>query len=85
MSYYNLINTTDNIKTIVLNTPEQCLSANTIRKKLVEDGHQLLPEALFPNEIHISYLEKKDKNNTINNTINIIETKSGSNWYMLNN
>jgi len=63
---------TENIKTIILNTPEECLSANKICEKLIQEGHQLLPEALYPNEIHISYLEKE------NNQKNIIKTKSGS-------
>jgi hypothetical protein len=49
---------TQNIKTIVLDTPEGCLSANTIRKKIIQEGHQLLPSALYPNKIVISYLEK---------------------------
>jgi len=42
----------------VLDTPEGCLSANTIRKKIIQEGHQLLPSALYPNKIVISYLEK---------------------------
>jgi len=63
---------TGNIKTIILNTPEGCLSANKIREKLIQEGHQLLPESLYPNEIRISYLEKES------NQKNIIKTKSGS-------
>ena len=63
---------TGNIKTIILNTPEECLSANRIREKLIQEGYQLLPDALYPNEIHISYFEKE------NNQKNIIKTKSGS-------
>lgn len=49
---------TQNIKTIVLDTPEECLYANTIRKKIIQEGNQLLPSALYPNKIVISYLEK---------------------------
>lgn len=63
---------TGKIKTIILNTPEQCLSANKIREKLIQEGYRLLPEALYPNEIHISYFEKE------NNQKNTIKTKSGS-------
>jgi hypothetical protein len=63
---------TGNTKTIILNTPEGCLSANKIREKLIQEGHQLLPEALYPNQIRISYLEIE------NNQKNIIKTKSGS-------
>ena len=63
---------TGNIKTIILNTPEGCLFAEKIREKLMQEGYQLLSEALYPNEIHISYLEKE------NNQKNIIKTKSGS-------
>ena len=48
---------TVSIKTIALNTPEECLSANTIRKKLIGKGYQLLPESLYSNKIEISYLE----------------------------
>ena len=57
---------TGNIKTIILNTPEGCLSANKIREKLIQEGHQLLPEALYPNEIRISYLEMEIENNQKN-------------------
>ena len=67
-NYFSILST-GNIKTIILNTPEECLSANKIREKLIQEGHQLLPEALYPNEIRISYLEIE------NNQKNIIKTK----------
>jgi hypothetical protein len=58
-SYFSNIIPTGNIKTIILNTPEGCLSVNKIREKLIKEGHHLLPEAIYPNEIRISYLEKE--------------------------
>ncbi len=63
------------VKTIVLNTPEGCLRANSIRKRLVDEGNQLLPEALYPNEIRISYMEKVNKDSK--NYVNLITTKNG--------
>lgn len=71
-SYITLNLSLGKIKTIILNTPEECLLANKIREKLIHEGYQLLPEALYPNEIHISYFEKE------NNQKNIIKTKYGS-------
>jgi hypothetical protein len=64
------------IKTIVLNTPEECLQANSIRKRLVDEGNQLLPEAFYPNKIRISYMEKVNKDSK--NNVNLITTKNGS-------
>jgi len=67
------------IKTIALNTPEECLSANTIRKKLIGEGHQLLSEKLYPNKIEISYLEWSECiGNHKHCQKNIIITESGS-------
>jgi hypothetical protein len=64
------------VKTIVLDTPEGCLSANTIRKKLIQEGHQLLPESMHPNMVKISYLENSE--NSENDQKNMIFAESGS-------
>ena len=61
MSYFNQIdpNFKSNVKTIILKTPEECLKQNSIIDELTKQGHQILPSVLFPNEIHISYLESE--------------------------
>lgn len=57
MSYFNNINFEQSVKTIILETPEECLRQNSIIKELINQGHQILPTALFPNQIHIRYIE----------------------------
>jgi len=44
-------------KTIILRSPEDCLNYENIVKKLLSDGCQILPSAIYPNEIRISYIE----------------------------
>jgi hypothetical protein len=60
------------MKNIILDTPEQCLSANSIRKK----RKHLVPESVYSNQIHIKYLEN-NKNNK-NNQLNVVQTKTGT-------
>jgi hypothetical protein len=69
------------IKTIILKTPEQCLTANSIIKKLTDEGNQILPSVLFPNEIHISYIPKDVVSNQKTN-YNIITTDSGKPFFL---
>ena len=58
MAYYNLfVPINNNIKTIILKTPEECLKQNTIINNLIKEGKQIVPTALYPNEIRISYIE----------------------------
>jgi hypothetical protein len=67
------------VKSIVFaNTPEGCLSANTIRKKLIQEGHQVIPELMYPNMVKVSYLEKS-KNSEIfeNDQKNMIFAEPG--------
>ena len=74
------------VKSIILNTPEGCLSANTIREKLIQEGHQLLPEALYPNMIKISYLEKSETSeNDQKNMIYIVPGSYGVLFHKLKN
>ena len=70
--YFNLIKPIDYsiVKTLILNTPEQCLNYNKIVNDLIQQGHQILPYVPRPNCIEISYIEKIKEDNTKN--INIL-------------
>ena len=70
--YFNLIKPIDYsiVKTLILNTPEQCLNYNKIVNDLIQQGHQILPPVPSPNRIEISYIEKIKDDNTKN--INIL-------------
>ena len=59
--YFNLIKPIDYsiVKTLILNTPEQCLNYNKIVNDLIQQGHQILPHVPSSNKIEISYIEKK--------------------------
>ena len=57
------------------------MNANKIRERLIKEGKQLLPEALYPNEIHITYYEEyvnNTDNKTDENDLNIVTTKPGN-------
>ena len=71
--YFNLIKPIDYsiVKTLILNTPEQCLNYNKIVSDLERQGHQILPYVPSPNRIEISYIEKKIKEDDTKN-INIL-------------
>ena len=71
--YFNLIKPIDYsiVKTLTLNTPEQCLNYNKIVSDLIQQGHQILPYVPSPNRIEISYIEKKIKDDNTKN-INIL-------------
>lgn len=87
MSYFNLVNPNIGVnKTIILKTPEECLKANSITKKLIEDGCQILPTVLFPNEIRISYIPPFDKyqNSETPKDNNIISYDSGKSFVFMN-
>lgn len=75
MSDKNILNSSNYIKTIILRTPEECLTLNSIIKKLTDEGNQILPSSIFPNEIHISYIPKDVSNQKTN--FNIITIYSG--------
>ena len=70
------------IKSIVLKTPEECFQANKIINQLVESGCQILPQALYPNEIRITYIESEKSTefigSTANTNYNMICVKSGN-------
>ena len=66
----------NNIKTIILKSPEECLNYQKILDDLIKKGYQILPSALYPNEIRISYI---DPDNNINPN-NIIKNP---NWSLL--
>ena len=70
--YFNLIKPIDYsiVKTLILNTPEQCLNYNKIVNDLIQQGHQILPYVQSPNRIEISYIEKIKEDDTKN--INIL-------------
>ncbi len=70
--YFNLIKPIDYsiVKTLILNTPEQCLNYNKIVNDLIQQGHQILPHVPSPNRIEISYIEKIKEDDTKN--INIL-------------
>ena len=70
--YFNLIKPIDYsiVKTLILNTPEQCLNYNKIVNDLIQQGHQILPYVPSPNRIEISYIEKIKEDDTKN--INIL-------------
>ena len=70
--YFNLIKPIDYsiVKTLILNTPDQCLNYNKIVNDLIQQGHQILPYVPYPNKIEISYIEKIKDDNTKN--INIL-------------
>lgn len=70
---YN-ITTSNTIKTIILRSPEECLRANTIIEQLIKDGNRILPSALYPNEIRISYISK----DIYDNSLNTFTLKSGN-------
>ncbi|ARF10529.1 hypothetical protein Hokovirus_2_56 [Hokovirus HKV1] len=71
MSYFNYIlpSTTEIIKTIILKDND-CLMVNTITKKLINSGYQVLPATLYPNEVHISYI---DTNNTTSKNYSFVK------------
>ena len=71
--YFNLIKPIDYsiVKTLTLNTPEQCLNYNKIVSDLIQQGHQILPYVPSPNRIEIAYIEKKIKDDNTKN-INIL-------------
>ena len=70
--YFNLIKPIDYsiVKTLILNTPKQCLNYNKIVNDLIQQGHQILPYVPSPNRIEISYIEKIKEDDTKN--INIL-------------
>jgi len=65
MSYHNLLCSPDNIKTITLQGID-CLRANTIIDNLIKEGCTIIPSALFPNEIRITYMSPRIDNAAIN-------------------
>ena len=66
--YFNIIKPIDYsiVKTLILNTPEQCLNYNKIVNDLIQQGHQILPYVQSPNRIEISYIEKIKEDDTKN-------------------
>ena len=66
--YFNLIKPIDYsiVKTLILNTPDQCLNYNKIINELTQQGHQILPHVPSPNRIEISYIEKIKEDDTKN-------------------
>lgn len=66
----------NNIKTIILKSPEECLNYQKILDDLIKKGYQILPSVSYPNEIRISYI---DPDNNINPN-NIIKNP---NWSLL--
>jgi len=69
MSYFNNYLQTGPVKTIVLRTPEECLRAGQITKELIEDGNCILPSALYPNEVHISYVPNRHDDNVLGHNV----------------
>lgn len=70
------------LKTIILNlkTPDECMRQKSIVEELIKQGNiQILPSALFPNEIHITYIH----NSNISD-YNIVSTKSGKSFIFNN-
>ena len=65
-----------NVKTLTLNTPEQCLNYNKIVSDLIQQGHQILPYVPSPNRIEISYIQKVAERNDTN--ANIYNISSGN-------
>ena len=74
--YGDVIISHETVRTIHLTTPEECLNANKIIDQLVSEGHQIIPSALYPGEIRISYISKNDINIDHNLDRNLIVTNS---------
>lgn len=79
MAYYNLfVPINNNIKTIILKTPEECLKQNTIINNLIKKGKQIVSTTLHPNEIRISYIENIEDNKNVPTSYNIMSQYSWS-------